>query len=65
MFDKKRIIIGISLAALITMLFFTISANNILCIILASVCAIAIWEFYSLLIAGDVPSSKKLELFYQ
>ena len=64
MFDKKRIIIGISLASLITMLFFTISANNILClIILASVCAIAIWEFYSLLIAGDVPSSKKLGTF--
>ena len=64
MLDKKRIIIGTFLAIVITLLFLLIPASNIFClIILSSICAIGVWEFYSLLIAGEIPSSKKLGTF--
>jgi len=64
MFDRKRIIIGISLATIITLLFFLIPAGNTFCLVILSlICAIGVWEFYSLLIAGDIPSSKKLGTF--
>ena len=59
--DLKRILTGLSIAAIISALFFIIPANNIICLILIIlISSLALWEFYNLLSFGGVPSSKKL-----
>lgn len=59
--DLKRIIIGLSIALIISTLFVVIPAYNIICLLLIIlISSLALWEFYNLLICGGVPSSKKL-----
>ena len=58
--DIKRIITGSLLALLIIILFLNIPAGHpISLLILLAICGLAIWEFYTLLIAGGLASSRK------
>ena len=58
--DIKRIITGLLLALLIIILFLNIPAGHpIALLILLAICGLSIWEFYTLLIAGGLASSRK------
>ena len=58
--DIKRIITGLLLALLIIVLFLNIPAGHpIALLILLAICGLALWEFYTLLIAGGLASSRK------
>ncbi len=59
--DKKRIIIGLSIAAVVVTLLCLVPAANPFCLIaLLAACALGTWEFYGLLDAGGFSASKKL-----
>ena len=58
--DKKRIIIGLSIAIVLVFLMSVVPSSNIACLlVLMSVCGVATWEFYNLLAAGGLSASKK------
>jgi len=58
--DKKRIIIGLSIAAVLIVLFCLMPAGNPLCLIaLLAVGGVGTWEFYGMLEAGGLTASKK------
>jgi phosphatidate cytidylyltransferase len=62
--DKKRIIIGLSIATVLVLLFCLVPAKNPFGLIaLLAVCGIGSWEFYNLLNAGGMPASKKWGTF--
>ena len=64
--DKKRIIIGLSIAAVLSTAFCTISAGNIISLlVMLAVGGLGMWEFYGLLNAGDMKASKKWGLNYK
>jgi phosphatidate cytidylyltransferase len=58
--DKKRIIIGATLATILTVLFCLVPAKNPFGLFaMAAVGGIGTWEFYNLLSAGGISASKK------
>lgn len=58
--DKKRIIIGLSIAAVLVFLMSVVPSSNIACVlVLMAVCGVATWEFYNMLAAGGLRASKK------
>ena len=58
--DKKRIIIGLSIATVLTILMCVVPAANVICLLaLLAVCGVATWEFFNLLTAGGLTASKK------
>jgi len=58
--DKKRIIIGLSIATLLTVLMCAIPSGATIClIVLLAICGVATWEFFNLLSAGGFSASKK------
>ena len=58
--DKKRIIIGLSIATVLTVLMCAVPSGNPVCLIaLLAVPGIATWEFFNLLSAGGMAASKK------
>ena len=58
--DKKRIIIGASIAAVLVFLMSVVPSSNIACLlVLMGVCGVSTWEFYNLLDAGGLKASKK------
>lgn len=58
--DKKRIIIGASIAAVLVFLMSVVPSSNIIClIVLSAICGVATWEFYTMLEAGGLTASKK------
>lgn len=58
--DKKRIITGASIAAVLIVLFCLVPAQHLFGLIaMAAICGIGTWEFYSLLEAGGLSASKK------
>ncbi|MFL2860919.1 MAG: phosphatidate cytidylyltransferase [Pontiellaceae bacterium] len=58
--DIKRISTGSIIALLIIILFLNIPAGHpIALLILLAICGLALWEFYTLLIAGGLSSSRK------
>lgn len=58
--DKKRIIIGLSIATALVILFCFVPAGNPFCLLaLLAVCGIGTWEFFNLLEAGGLTASKK------
>lgn len=62
--DPKRIIIGLSIAAVLITLLCIIPAGNLICLLaLLAICGLGTWEFYGLLDAGGMPSSKKWGTF--
>ncbi len=59
--DLKRITVGLLIAFILCILFITLPANNIFCLILILlISSFALWEFYNLLAIGGIPSSKKI-----
>jgi phosphatidate cytidylyltransferase len=59
--DKKRIILGLSIAAvLITLLVFVPAGNPASLVVLLAVCGLAMREMYALMAMGDMPASKKM-----
>ncbi len=58
--DIKRITTGSLIALLIIFLFLNIPAGHpIALLILLAICGLSLWEFYALLIAGGLSSSRK------
>ena len=58
--DIKRITTGSLIALLIIFLFLNIPAEHpIALLILLAICGLSLWEFYALLIAGGLSSSRK------
>jgi len=58
--DKKRIIIGASIAAVLVFLMSVVPSSNIVCLLaLMGVCGVSTWEFYNMLSAGGITASKK------
>ncbi len=58
--DKKRIIIGLSIAMVLTILMCAIPSGNTICLIaLLAIGGVATWEFFNLLTAGGLTASKK------
>ena len=59
--DKKRIILGLTIAAVLCTAIFFISAGNlVVLIVLMAVCGLAMREIYALMEMGDLPASKKM-----
>ena len=59
--DKKRIILGLSIAAVImTSLFLVPAGNPVALLVLLAVCGLAMHEIYTLMAKGDMPASKKM-----
>ena len=58
--DKKRIIIGASIAIVLVFLMSVVPCSNIASlIVLSAICGVATWEFYTMLEAGGLTASKK------
>jgi phosphatidate cytidylyltransferase len=58
--DKKRIILGLAMAAVITSAVFFVPAGNIAVLMgLMAVCGLAMGEVYALMARGDLPASQK------
>ena len=58
--DKKRIIIGLTLGAIIISFLCFMPAGNPLCLIfMLGICGLATWEFFGLLTAGGLTASKR------
>ncbi len=58
--DKKRIIIGLSIATVLIILMCAVpSGNTVSLLALLAICGIATWEFFNLLTAGGLTASKK------
>ncbi len=58
--DKKRIIIGASIALVLGVLMNIVPSGSVLCLLsLLAICGIGTWEFYNLLAAGGLKASKK------
>lgn len=61
--DKKRIVLGLSIAAVImTLLFFVPAGNPVALLVLLAVCGLAMHEIYTLMAKGGMPASKKMGL---
>jgi phosphatidate cytidylyltransferase len=59
--DKKRIILGLSIAAvIISALWFVPAGNPVGLVVLLAVCGLAMHEIYALMAKGDMPASKKM-----
>lgn len=59
--DKKRIILGLSIAAvIITALVFVPAGNPLALVVLLAVCGLAMREIYALMALGNIPASKKM-----
>lgn len=59
--DKKRIIIGLSIAAVIIGLMLFVPAGNPAgLLVLLGICGLAMNEFYEMLRLGDMPASKRV-----
>ncbi len=59
--DKKRIIIGLSIATVLVTLFCIIPAGSLFCLAaLLAVCGMGTWEFYRMLEKGGLSASKKV-----
>jgi phosphatidate cytidylyltransferase len=59
--DKKRILLGLIIAAvLVTLLLFVPAGNPLALIVLLIVCGLAMREIYALMARGDMPASKRL-----
>jgi phosphatidate cytidylyltransferase len=59
--DKKRIILGLSIAAvIITALVFVPAGNPLALVVLLAVCGLAMRETYALMALGNIPASKKM-----
>ena len=59
--DKKRIVLGLSIAAvIITTLLFVPAGNLIALLVLLAICGLAMREIYALMAMGDMPASKKM-----
>ncbi len=59
--DKKRIILGLTIAAVIIgALLFIPAGNPIGLIVLLAVCGLAMREIYTLMSMGDMPASKRM-----
>ncbi|MBL7016861.1 MAG: phosphatidate cytidylyltransferase [Kiritimatiellales bacterium] len=59
--DKKRIILGLSIAAVImTAVFFVPAGNPLALLVLLAICGLAMREIYALMALGDMPASKKM-----
>ncbi len=59
--DKKRIILGLSLAVIICSAVLFIPAGNIaVLLVLMAVCGLAMQEVYELMEKGELPASKKM-----
>jgi phosphatidate cytidylyltransferase len=58
--DKKRVIIGLSIAIVLAFLMSVVPAGNPVClVVLLAVSGLATWEFFNLLSAGGIAASKK------
>lgn len=58
--DKKRIILGLTIAAVLSTAVLLIPAGNIVVLLgLLAVCGLAMHEVYALMARGDLPASKK------
>ncbi len=58
--DEKRIATGVLIGGILAVLFCLIPAGSPLClVVLLAVCGLAAWEFYTLLAAGGIRSSRK------
>jgi len=59
--DKKRIILGLSIAVvIISALIFLPAGNPLALVVLLAVCGVAMHEMYALMAMGDMPASKKM-----
>jgi len=59
--DKKRIVIGLSIAAVIIGLMLFVPAGNPAgLLVLLAICGLAMNEFYGMLRLGDMPASKRV-----
>ena len=59
--DKKRIIVGLSIAVvIISALIFLPAESPIALIVLLAVCGLAMHEIYALMAKGDMPASKRM-----
>jgi phosphatidate cytidylyltransferase len=59
--DKKRIILGLTIAAVLSTAVLLVPAGNIAVLIgLLAVCGLAMHEVYALMALGDLPASKKV-----
>jgi phosphatidate cytidylyltransferase len=59
--DKKRIILGLGMAAVImTALLFVPAGNPVALLVLLAVCGLAMHEIYALMAKGDMPASRKM-----
>ena len=59
--DKKRIILGLSIAAVImTAVMFVPAGNPIALLVLLAICGLAMREIYALMAMGDMPASKMM-----
>ncbi len=59
--DKKRIILGFSIAAvIITALVFVPAGHPVALLVLLAICGLAMREIYALMAMGDMPASKKM-----
>jgi len=59
--DKKRIILGLSIAAVIMAAIIYVPAGNpIALLVLLAVCGLAMREMYALMAMGNMPASKKM-----
>lgn len=58
--DKKRILIGLSIAVVLTALMCIVPSGNVVALLaLMLVCGVATWEFYGLLSHAGIQPSKK------
>ncbi len=58
--DKKRIIIGLSIATVLVILLSVVPSGKLVCLItLLAIGGVATWEFFNLLTAGGLTASKK------
>lgn len=59
--DKKRIILGLSIAAVLcTAIFFVPAGNIAVLLVLMAVCGLAMREVYALMEKGDLPASQRM-----
>ncbi|MBN2162155.1 MAG: phosphatidate cytidylyltransferase [Pontiellaceae bacterium] len=58
--DKKRIIIGLSIASVLTFLMCVVPSGNLVCLMaLLAIGGMATWEFFNLLVSGGMKASRK------
>ena len=59
--DKKRILLGLSIAAvIITAVIFVPAGHPVALIVLLSICGVAMHEVYALMAKGDMPASTRM-----